>query len=132
MDFWNYRKGSIRYKIQCCLGSNIKELGGRSIESGKKSCPKNGARILYEFGRIINKGIPYQDINLLDVWNNHSKNGVYSLIAIDVLAQFPDIKINKLRQIVKDCVSTKFCNTPNSDQGAVKVAYIMWKLRHIR
>ena len=54
------------------------EIGGQSEESAKKNCPKNGAKTLYELGRIINSKFEYQDVTPQYVKNNHGKNGVYS------------------------------------------------------
>lgn len=108
------------------------ELDGKKVSCGKKPCSMNASRTLYELGRFKDKGIVYQKTTLKNVWDNKSVNGVYALVAIEFLNLHPNIELTELRKAVRIRVIALFGSYPDKgDQGAVKVAYIMWKLGNI-
>ncbi len=106
-----------------------RELGGKSAESGKKGCPMNGTRTLYLLGRIKGSDMPYQNPPLRDVWENYSKNGVYSLIALEYLSRNPSISLNGLWSSIQKRVREDLGEEPaKSNQGGTTVAYKLWHL----
>lgn len=108
------------------------DLGGRSMHSGRKSCLKNGARVLYESGRLEGTSVPYQGICLQDIWEKDSRNGVYSLIAAMELKRAPNVKLAELREVVFATTLSKFGSAPKSDQGAIKLVHTLYGLHRIR
>ena len=73
-----------------------RELGGKSEESGKKVCPMKGTKTLYLLGRINGSNMPYKNPPPREVWENNSKNGVYALLALEILSRNPSISLNDL------------------------------------
>ncbi len=107
------------------------ELGGKSEDSGKKSCPKNAARVLYQSGRIQGQNKPFKKVSFQDIKINDSVNGVYALMAIEELKQDGNINLNSLVKSVHDNFSKLFGSSPNTDQGAIKLTYKLWHLNKI-
>ncbi|MCL1123422.1 DUF6979 family protein [Shewanella surugensis] len=108
-----------------------KELGGQSVESGKKSCPKNAARILYQSGRLKGHNKPYKNVSFKDVKANDSVNGVYALMAIEQLKQNDSIELSSLVKSVHENFKKQFGTAPNTDQGAIKLTFKLWHLNKI-
>ena len=105
-----------------------KEIGGTSIESGKKPCPKNGTRTLYQLGRIKNSKINYVAISYEEILKNYSKNGVYAIMAIDILEKNPDIELKELWYKIKELFKKELKIEPsNSNQGGPTIAFKLWK-----
>ena len=107
--------------------STYREIGGTSLESGKKSCPMNASRILYQMGRLKDCGINYKDANLEEIWLD-SKNGVYALIAINLLYNNKSIDYKQLQKLVYAETVSQFNSEPKSDQGAIRLTLMLWKL----
>ena len=109
------------------------EIGGQSEESAIKNCPKNGAKTLYELGRIINSKFAYQDVTPQYVRNNHGKNGVYSFLALRILSESEgksQIELSDLWDNVKRDYLEELDEEPaNSNNGATTVAYKLWYLK---
>ena len=106
-----------------------REIGGQSIESGKKGCPMNGAKTLYLLGRIKGSDIPYRKPSLRDVWENYSKNGVYSVLALECLSRDPNISLSRLWTSIQKRVREDLGEEPaKSNQGGPTVAYKLWHL----
>ena len=104
-----------------------RDLGGRSTESGKKGCPMNGTKTLYLLGRIKDSSMPYRNPPLQDVWNNISKNGVYSLLTLELLDKNPDWDIEKIWTEVRKQVRNRLGEEPaKSNQGGPTIAYKLW------
>ena len=108
------------------------ELGGKSRDSGRKSCPKNAVRVLYETGRIRNSEHDYCQISLDDAWNNNSKNGVYALLTIEELVRRPEIDYTSLKSLVYSRTYQIFGDAPETDQGAIKITQLLWGLELLR
>jgi len=107
------------------------DVGGEKASMAAKRCPMNTARILYETGRLKNTGIDYKVVDLTDILKD-SINGVYALIAIDMLQQVPHMSFASLVSYVhSDCLE-KFGRTARSDQGAIKIVFILCKLGKIQ
>lgn len=105
-----------------------KEIGGTSIESGKKSCPKNGAKTLYELGRIRNSNMSYVSISYSEILDNYSKNGVYAIMAIDILEKKHNISTNDLWSNIKIMFEQQLDKKPSqSNQGGPTIAHKLWK-----
>ena len=103
------------------------KLGGQSVGSGKKGCPLNGTKTLYLLGRIKDSNMPYQNPPLRDVWNNISKNGVYSLLTLELLDKNPDWDIDHIWTEVQKQVLKRLGEKPaESNQGGPTVAYKLW------
>ena len=105
------------------------ELGGTSVERGRKGCPLNGAKTLYLLGRIKNSDVPFQNLPLRDVWNNYSKNGAYSVLALEGLSQNPDVSLTGLWRYIQCRIRDELGEEPaRSNQGAPTVAFNLWHL----
>ena len=111
--------------------NTYKDLGGQSLESGKKSCPKNAARVLYQNGRIAGYDENYKTVSFQEVIENDSVNGVYALMAIDELKQNNSIELSSLVKAVHCKFDKQFGSAPDSDQGAIKLAFKLWHLNKI-
>ena len=104
-----------------------RNLGGQSVESGEKGCPMNGTKTLYLLGRIKDSNMPYQNPPLRDVWDNISKNGVYSLLTLELLEKNPDWDIDQIWTEVQKQVRKRLGEEPaKSNQGGPTVAYKLW------
>ena len=105
------------------------KLGGKSVHSGRKGCPMIGTKTLYLLGRIKNSDMPYQNLPLRDVWNNYSKNGAYSILALKGLSQNPDISIPDLWRYIQHQIHEELGEEPaRSNQGGPTVAFKLWHL----
>ena len=108
------------------------DLGGKSVHSGSKECPKIGTKTLYRLGRIKNSNMPYQNIPLRDVWQNYSKNGAYAVLALECLSQNPDILLADLWHFIRRRVREELGEEPaQSNQGAATVAFKLWHLKMV-
>jgi hypothetical protein len=106
------------------------ELGGRSEYSGSKGCPQKGAYTLYLLGRIKGtkrKYLQWDYRQILDV----SKNGVYAVMAIDILKETPNIPLSKLIDKIKEKYDEEFGEIPSPDPGAPTIAYKLFKLNKL-
>ena len=93
-----------------------RNLGGKSANSGRKVCPMVSTKALYLLGRIKNSDMPYQKLPLRNVWNDYSKNGTYSILALEGLSQNPDISLTDLWRYVQHQIRKELRRKP----GAVK------------
>ena len=104
-------------------------LGGKSVHSGRKGCPKIGTKTLYLLGRIKNSNVPYQNLPLRDVWNNYSINGAYAVLALEGLSQNPDILLTDLWPYIQHRVREELGEEPaQSNQDGPTVAFKLWHL----
>ena len=104
-------------------------LGGKSSNSGRKGCSMIGTKTLYLLGRIKNSEMPFQNLLLRDVWNNYSKNGAYSILALDGLSQNPDISLTDLWHYIQHRIRDELGEVPaQSNQGGPTVAFKLWHL----
>mgnify|MGYP003386398864 FL=1 len=63
------------------------ELGGEKESIGKKGCPKNCVKGLYEFGRIKGTSQSFQQVDIQVLQDKHGyKNAVYGLAACKKLS----------------------------------------------
>ena len=129
--------GTIR-KVQTGISWNdawqqtYREIGGKSAESGKKACPMNGARTLYEMGRIKHSNKPRLNLPFDEVAKNYSKNGVYTLLALEILSGNPNISLKNLWKLVQQRFEEELNLQPaKSEQGSTKIAYKLWHLGKI-
>ncbi len=107
------------------------ELGGKSEGSGKKSCPKNAARVLYQYGRIKGKIKPYKIFLFQDAKDTDSVNGIYALMAVEELKLNSNLDLKSLINSVHINFRKQFGSAPNTDQGAIALTYKLWKLDKI-
>ena len=72
------------------------KLGGKSKDSGTKSCPRSAAKTLYEFGRIKDKngGLPFRDCDVSEMWDHPDcgRNGAYAILATRLLCKYPKLR----------------------------------------
>ncbi len=104
------------------------ELGGNSIESGTKSCPKHAAYGLWRLGRIKNTAIPYQEGLLAETIRKYGKNTAYAELALELLEQ-QSIEINarSLWSQVQALYRKKLKDEPaKSQQGAITIALTLF------
>ena len=113
--------------------------GGRGGEAsvGEKVCPRSAARTLYEFGRIKNGGLPFvTGFSIPQLWKNKlgGKNGTYAILTTRLLREKPHLSEDldslwrEIRQAVKREVDY---DAPKRDEGAMEVAYQLWRCGHI-
>ena len=104
------------------------ELKGESKSSGKKSCPMNSARTLFELGYVKGHGHPKRvDLSYFD--EKYSKNGVYALLALTILQENPTISLEALWQSVRSRYTNETGYEPAlSNQGGTTLTYKLWKL----
>ena len=107
------------------------EIGGSSLNSGSKGCPKNALRILYQTGRLKNTELGCKNYNLQKIWED-SKNGVYALITTEVLSENESIEYEQLKDRVYAETASRFGSAPKSDQGAVRLTLMLWKLGKVQ
>jgi hypothetical protein len=104
------------------------ELGGKKESIGKKGCPKNCVKGLYEFGRIKGTSQPYQqaDINVLQDKYGY-KNAVYGLAACDKLRNGSYETHSELAgDVYSSLQDLHGMDVPkNGDQGPVKITYML-------
>ena len=105
------------------------KLGRKSVHSGRKGCPMIGTKTLYLLGRIKNSDIAFQNLPLRDVWDNYSKNGAYSILALEGLSQNPDISKNDLWHYIQHRIRDELGEEPaGSNQGGPSIAFMLWHL----
>lgn len=108
------------------------ELGGVSEETARKPCPMVAARTLYELGRVSSHG-KTQEVALMEVLENHSKNGAYAIAAIDCLNQDPTLTLTSLWSQVQERIRGELGVEPAaSNQGGTTLAYKLWHLGIVR
>ena len=106
-----------------------KELGGNSIETGKKGCPMKGAETLYLLGRIKGGGMERTNPLLREILDEHSKNGVYAVLALEELEKAPGISLTELWKKIQIRVQNELSEEPAaSNQGGPTVAFKLWHL----
>ena len=104
-------------------------IGGESNSVCKKGCPCNGTKTLYDLGRIKNAGIPYKEPSLQDIWDNHSKNGAYSILALELLDEYPDIALADLWGLIQSRIRKDLGEeAAKSNQGGPTIAYKLWHM----
>ena len=110
-----------------------KELGGTSVETGKKQCPKHAAYALWQLGRIKNTDKPFQNLSLASIYDQYGKNAVYAVLSIDLLSTNQAAQNNAfLWHQVQSLFLSKLHEEPaESQQGAVTVARILFDEGHI-
>ena len=105
-----------------------RSLGGKSKDSGTKNCPMKGTEVLYRLGRIKGSGLPFRNPELRDIWD-YSKNGTYAILTLEYLKEKPDILRSELWSKIQERIRCELCEEPaKKDQGALKVAFILWHL----
>ena len=106
-----------------------RELGGKSEKSKKKGCPMKGTETLYLLGRINGSNMPYKNPPAREVRENYSKNGVYALLAVEILSSNPSTSLNDLWPRIQERVREELREEPaHSNQGAATVAHKLWNL----
>jgi hypothetical protein len=108
------------------------ELGGTSKETARKPCPMVAARTLYELGRVSSYG-EIQEVALIKVLENHSKNGAYAIAAIDCLNHDSTLTLMSLWSQVQERVRAELGVEPAiSNQGGTTLTYKLWHLGMLR
>lgn len=108
------------------------EIGGMSVESGKKVCPMVAARTLYELGRIVGHGT-VREVPLAHVVREYSKNGAYAIAAIKCLQADSTHNLASLWREVQKRISEETGEEPAaSNQGGPTLTYKLWKLGILR
>ena len=141
LNLWDWIRGTIE-KIQHepyakeewnkAWVKTYKELGGKSQESGKKGCPKKAAYCLFMMGKIKGSNKPFERLTYQDIQNKYGKNGVYAIMAINILKDDQSLNLNSLWKKVQDKYIEEIGEKPaKSDQGAVTVAFKLFNNRKI-
>lgn len=109
------------------------ELGGKSSSSASKGCPKKGAYTLFYLGRIAGTKRPYLDWNYQRIRTELSKNGVYAVMAIDILKEQPGLNLTALWSKIQKKYRKEFDDEPaSSNQGGPTVAYKLFRNNKIK
>jgi len=137
VDLESWVFGTIK-KVEKGSGWNIawqdtyREIGGKSLESGKKSCPMNGAKTLYLLGRIKGSNISFKHLSPRVAWETYSKNGTYAILALECLDREPELSLADLWLTIQNRIRNDLAEVPaNSNQGGPTVAYKLWHLGQI-
>jgi len=134
LNLWEWVKGTID---KICLAEPITisewngawertyfELGGKKRSSGTKGCPKKAAYTLYYLGRITGTNRPCLDWSYQKIKNELSKNGVYAILAVELLKKDPDLNLHDLWLRIKEKYKTELNDEPaESNQGGSTVAF---------
>lgn len=107
------------------------ELGGEKESIGKKGCPKNCVKGLYEFGRIKGTAHPYQQADIRELQNKYGyKNAVYGLAACEKLSGGSYAGHSELADDVYPYLQGQYeMDVPKGgDQGPVKITYMLNEL----
>ena len=132
LNLWDWIRGTIK-KIHKPYAKEewnknwlktYKELGGKSRVSGKKGCPKNAAYCLFMMGRIKESNVTSENLTYQDVMDKYGPNGVYAIMAIDILQGVTTLSLNSLWKKVQDKYKKESGKNPaKSNQGAATVAF---------
>ena len=88
-----------------------------------------GVKTLYLLGRIKDSDIAFQNLPLRDVWNNYSKNGAYSILALEGLSQNPEVSIHDLWHYIQHRIRDELGEEPSkSEQGGPTIAFKLWHI----
>ncbi len=105
-----------------------REIGGTSKTGGRKGCPMIAARTLYEFGRVKDGGLPFEDRAIPALWN-YSRNGTYAILATKLLRIRPHLSATTLWLEIQHAVRREVGEEPaRSNQGGPTLAYKLWHL----
>jgi hypothetical protein len=105
------------------------QLGGKSIKSGSKECPKHAAFGLWRLGRIKNANVSFQKVPITNIHQEYGKNAVYAVLALNLLAAKPS-RISKAglwRQVQEKYRELVHEEPAISQQGAVTVAQTLFE-----
>jgi hypothetical protein len=106
------------------------ELGGRSTESGKKSCPKSGAYALWFLGRLIHGGRPPLNWSAKQIDTQLGKNAAYAILTAELLAGGAEPSAERLWPRVQDRYKREANDRPAAtEQGAVKIAVALFRAK---
>lgn len=111
------------------------ELGGEKESIGKKGCPKNCVKGLYEFGRIKGTKQSYLEADIRELQDKHGyKNGVYGLAACEKLSSNSYKTHAELAgDVYSDLQDHYEMDVPkNGDQGPVKITYMLNELSMLK
>ena len=109
-----------------------KELGGESQNSGKKGCPKNAAFCLFKLDRIKESNMHFETLTYQEIQAQYGPNGVYAIMAIDILQAEPSLDLNSLWKKVQEKYKKEIRKKPAiSNQGAVTVAFKLFNNRNV-
>jgi len=110
------------------------EIGGTSDESARKGCPLNAAKTLWYLGRLRCSNRPFMAKSYREIRDSLSKNGVYAIIAIDILNENPRLPLSELWIKIKKKYEKVFPNDTYafSNQGGPTLAYKLWHMDQIR
>jgi len=104
------------------------ECGGQNSESGKKVCPKKAAYTLFYLGRIKGTNRPFLNWDYTQIKTKLSKNGVYAIMAINILKNESSLNITELFKEIQREYRKYFDDEPaNSNQGGPTLAFKLFK-----
>jgi len=110
-----------------CWIKIYKDLGGKKT-SGEKGCPKNAAYGIWQLG-LVNDPTNISNINIKDVKKEYGKNTAYAVLAFKQLNN-NNSKKNIWKEVKKEYKSLFNEDTAKKDQGAVRIAIILYKNRN--
>ena len=84
-------------------------------------------------GRIKESNMPFECLTYQDVLDKYGKNGIYAIMAIDILQAEQSLNLNSLWKEVQDKYLEEIGENPaKSDQGAATVAFKLFNNRRIK
>jgi hypothetical protein len=141
VDLWDWVRGTVdRVGEDSSPGAwnsawvtTYKALGGKNPFSGTKGCPMKAAYTLYYLGRIEGTRRPALDWPLNQIRSQLTKNGVYAVLAIELLRENPTIGLNELWEQVRiQCQKRLGEAAAEQNAGAVTVAFKLFQAGKIR
>ena len=105
-----------------------RKIGGLSGNTGRKGCPMEAAKILYEYGRLKGCGMPFRDCVIPELWKV-SRNGTYAILVTKLLSENPNLSKVELWREIQGTVRCEISEEPaGSDQGGTKLTFQLWHL----
>ena len=93
----------------------------------------NGTRTFYLLGSIVGTEIPYTNPPVAEIREKYCKNGVYSILSLDILERNPSTSFSELWDAVREKYSKLLTDVPAaSNQGCPTVAYKLWQMGLIK
>ena len=83
-------------------------------------------------GRIKESNVTSESLTYKDIRDKYGKNGVYAIMAIDILQDEPSLNLNPLWKKVQDKYKKEIRKNPaKSNQGVATVAFKLFNNRKI-
>lgn len=119
------------------------EIGGKSKSSGNKVCPRSAVKALWFLGLLLCSDRKYVNWsyekikNSKELSDHNIKNGIYSLMALEILENKQKDDLFSIKQIwvqIKEMYLKYFPDDtfPATEQGEITITYKLWYFDQIQ